>query len=95
MPRGLPRGTLCWVSKGVLNNPLVKGRAQCPALEVEHRATCGGCEFTLPVFYFLPAEGHNAVIVNSLLEKQSGKSGVKTNIRSMNPPKSTAEKGSV
>jgi hypothetical protein len=37
----------------------------------------------------------NAVIVNSLLEKQSGESVVKTNIRSMNPPKSTAEEGNV
>jgi len=52
-------------------------------------------ELTLPVFSFLPADGHNAVIVNSLLEKQSGESGVKTNIRSMNPLKSTAEEGSV
>jgi hypothetical protein len=37
----------------------------------------------------------HAVIVNSLLDKQPGESGVKTNIRSMNPPKSSAEEGSV
>ncbi|MCG2740440.1 MAG: hypothetical protein L6300_09405, partial [Syntrophaceae bacterium] len=52
-------------------------------------------ELTLPVFSFLPADGHNAVIVNSLLEKQAGESEVKTNIRSMNPRKSTTEEGRV
>jgi hypothetical protein len=41
MPRGLPRGTLCWVSKGAPSTPLVKGGVQCPAREVERRATCG------------------------------------------------------
>ena len=40
MPRGLPRKTLCWVSKEALSISLVKGRVQCPALDVEHRAAC-------------------------------------------------------
>ncbi len=41
MPRGLPRGTLSWVSKGALSTLLVKGGVQCPAREAECRAPCG------------------------------------------------------
>jgi hypothetical protein len=41
MHRGLPLGTLYWISKGALSTPLVKGGFQCPAREAECRAPRG------------------------------------------------------
>jgi hypothetical protein len=36
MPHVFTWGTLCWVSKGALNNPLVKHGIECPVREGEH-----------------------------------------------------------